>query len=71
MFEPLLPFPEPGFGLVLAAFAFFRLFDIWKPWPVRQAENWLPDGFGVMIDDVVAGVWALACVALLHGVGLV
>lgn len=67
----LLPFPEPGFGLVLAAFVFFRLFDIWKPWPVRQAENWLPGGFGVMIDDVVAGVWALACVALLHGVGLV
>ena len=66
----LLPFTEPGFGLVLAAFVFFRLFDIWKPWPVHAAENWLPDGFGVMIDDVVAGVWALICVGLLHWGGL-
>ena len=66
----LLPFEKPGFGLVLAAFAFFRLFDIWKPWPVRASENWLPAGFGVMIDDVVAGVWALLCVALLRWLGL-
>lgn len=51
----LLPFARPGFGLVLAAFAFFRLFDILKPWPVRASETWLPAGFGVMIDDVLAG----------------
>lgn len=62
----LLPFEQPDFWLVLAAFVFFRLFDIWKPWPVRASENWLPAGFGVMIDDVVAGIWALACVAVLH-----
>jgi len=67
----LLPFQNPGFGLVLAAFAFFRLFDICKPWPVRASENWLPAGFGIMIDDVLAGVWALLCVALLHATGLV
>ena len=66
----LLPFDKPGFGIVVAAFAFFRLFDIWKPWPVRASENWLPAGFGVMIDDVVAGVWALLCVALLRWLGL-
>ena len=66
----LLPFEKPGFGLVLAAFAFFRLFDIWKPWPVRASENWLPAGFGVMIDDVLAGVWALLCVAFLRWLGL-
>ena len=67
----LLPFKAPGFGLVLAAFAFFRLFDIRKPWPVRASENWLPDGFGIMIDDVLAGLMALVCVALLHAAGLV
>ena len=60
-----------GVWLVLAAFAFFRLFDICKPWPVRASENWLPAGFGIMIDDVVAGVWALLCVALLRVLGLV
>lgn len=67
----LLPFESPSFWLVLAAFAFFRLFDICKPWPVRASENWLPAGFGIMIDDVVAGVWALLCVALLRVLGLV
>ena len=41
-------------GLVL-----FRLFDIWKPWPVRKLEA-LPGGTGIMLDDVAAGVLALA-----------
>ena len=51
----LLPFAAPGVWLVVAAFVFFRIFDIAKPWPVRASENWLPDGFGVMLDDVLAG----------------
>jgi len=38
-------------------FVFFRLFDIWKPWPVSAVEK-LPGGFGVMMDDVVAGLIA-------------
>jgi phosphatidylglycerophosphatase A len=41
----------------LAAFALFRLFDIWKPWPVRQLES-LPSGWGINADDVMAGVYA-------------
>jgi len=47
----------------LVALALFRLFDIWKPWPVRLLER-LPGGWGIMLDDVAAGVLAL-------GVGLV
>lgn len=39
-------------GLIL-----FRIFDIWKPWPVRQLEN-LPRGWGIMADDWMAGVYA-------------
>ena len=66
----LLPFAEPGFWLVIAAFVFFRVFDIVKPWPVRPSENWLPDGLGVMLDDVLAGLWALLCVGVLHWAGL-
>ncbi len=40
-----------------AAFILFRVFDIWKPWPVRQFEN-LPDGTGIVADDLAAGVYA-------------
>jgi phosphatidylglycerophosphatase A len=40
----------------LGAFALFRLFDIWKPPPVRQLEA-LPGGWGINLDDVMAGVY--------------
>ena len=42
---------------VLGAFVLFRLFDIWKPVPVRQMERW-PGGVGIVADDVMAGVYA-------------
>lgn len=51
-------------AFLLVPFAFFRLFDIWKPWPVHASESWLPDGWGIMIDDVFAGLWALLCTCL-------
>jgi phosphatidylglycerophosphatase A len=41
----------------VAAFALFRVFDIWKPWPVRRFED-LPDGTGIVTDDLAAGVYA-------------
>jgi phosphatidylglycerophosphatase A len=41
----------------LAAFLLFRLFDIWKPWPVRRLED-LPEGTGIVVDDLGAGVYA-------------
>ena len=40
----------------LAAFVLFRLFDIWKPWPIRRLEN-LPEGIGIVADDLGAGVY--------------
>ncbi|HWU77846.1 MAG TPA: phosphatidylglycerophosphatase A [Rhodanobacter sp.] len=43
--------PVLGFGL-------FRLFDVWKPWPIRWLDRRVKGGFGVMIDDVIAGVFA-------------
>ena len=66
----LLPFPNPSFFMVLAAFVLFRIFDIAKPWPVKASESWLPAGYGVMIDDVVAGLWALLCLSVLAWMGL-
>jgi phosphatidylglycerophosphatase A len=37
----------------------FRLFDIWKPWPVSWADQKLHGGFGAMFDDALAGLYAL------------
>ncbi len=58
----------PAFAL---AFAFFRLFDIWKPWPVSWADQKLEGGFGVMADDMLAGLMAGFVVVLIRfGVAL-
>jgi phosphatidylglycerophosphatase A len=46
------------------AFALFRLFDIWKPWPVGWADRELPGGLGVMADDMIAGLMAGVLVAI-------
>lgn len=45
---------------LVAAFILFRLFDIWKPWPIRSLQR-LPGGWGVVLDDVAAGLVAAAC----------
>lgn len=42
----------------LLAFALFRLFDIWKPWPIGPIDKKVPGGFGVMVDDLIAGLFA-------------
>jgi phosphatidylglycerophosphatase A len=49
---------------VLAAFILFRAFDIMKPPPIRQLER-LPQGFGIMLDDIGAGIYALVVMRLL------
>lgn len=46
---------------LLAGFALFRFFDILKPWPISWCDKHLHGGFGIMIDDVLAGVFAFAC----------
>ncbi len=48
----------PGWIWVLLGFVLFRLFDIWKPWPIRRLDRSVPGGFGIMLDDVVAAVYA-------------
>ena len=54
---------------VLAGFILFRVFDIVKPPPVRQLER-LPEGTGIVVDDVAAGVYALGALQLLMHFGL-
>ncbi len=53
---------------VVAGFILFRLFDIWKPWPIRLLDEKLHGGLGIMLDDVVAGVFAGVCLSLLVAV---
>ncbi len=66
-----------GFLLVLAftpatwlwvalAFALFRVFDIFKPWPIHIADKHIKGGFGVMFDDILAAAYAIVCVLLLR-----
>lgn len=44
---------------LIAAFVLFRLFDIWKPWPIRYFDKKMGGGFGVMVDDVLAAVYTI------------
>jgi phosphatidylglycerophosphatase A len=53
---------------VLASVVLFRVFDQWKPWPARRAEK-LPEGWGVVMDDVFAGLWGVAVVLVLRAAG--
>jgi phosphatidylglycerophosphatase A len=48
---------HPNWIILLAGLILFRVFDIWKPFPVRQAES-LPGGWGIMADDWMAGIYA-------------
>jgi phosphatidylglycerophosphatase A len=50
-------------GFYVAAFFLFRIFDIIKPFPVRKSES-LPGGLGIMVDDVLAGLYVLALMQL-------
>jgi len=49
---------------LLAAFVLFRLFDIFKPWPIRALDRKVSGGFGIMLDDVFAALYAMALLAL-------
>lgn len=49
---------------ILLGFVLFRVFDVFKPWPVKIADAKMKGGFGIMLDDVLAGLYALACMHL-------
>lgn len=49
---------ELSWQSLLAGFALFRGFDILKPWPIKWLDKHVAGGFGIMIDDVLAGVFA-------------
>jgi len=54
--------------LVFISFIIFRIFDILKPWPASYADKKMSDGFGVMLDDVFAGIYAAILVCLIGSI---
>ncbi|MAT64733.1 MAG: phosphatidylglycerophosphatase A [Gammaproteobacteria bacterium] len=54
----------PSWPALLLGFALFRLFDILKPWPIRWLDRHVQGGLGIMLDDVLAGVFAGLCLWL-------
>ena len=65
MWITMLWLPHQWYWLLIA-FALFRLFDIWKPWPVSVADREVAGGLGIMLDDVVAAVYALGTLQLAY-----
>ena len=62
MYVTLLVVP-PQIALWALAFGLFRLFDIWKPWPIRDLDHRLAGGTGIMLDDLVAALYAAVLLA--------
>lgn len=61
-----MTFAPPGWEWMLVGFVLFRFFDILKPWPVSLADRKVHGGFGIMLDDVLAGLMAAAGVGVLQ-----
>ncbi len=61
----VLALTPPNWLWWLLAFGLFRLFDIWKPFPIRQFDAKLKNGFGVMFDDLLAAIFAIASLKLI------
>jgi len=61
-----LAVPEKGLLALVLVFVFFRFFDILKPWPIRDVDHSLGGGLGIMLDDLIAALYAAVCVATLR-----
>ena len=54
-----------GILWIALGFIFFRIFDIWKPWPIDYTDRHVSGGFGMILDDVLAGVYSIIFLKLL------
>ena len=61
-FLPLIYLGQMSWFWLLVGFALFRLFDVWKPWPIRVIDRQVGGGFGIMFDDIIAGLCAAICI---------
>jgi phosphatidylglycerophosphatase A len=55
--QAVLVFAEPTLAGIVAAFVLFRIFDVWKPFPIHRLQD-LPGGWGIVADDALAGLYA-------------
>jgi len=55
-----------GWYWMLAGFVLFRFFDALKPWPISWFDKNVGGGFGIMLDDVIAGIFSLCCLLLIQ-----
>ena len=62
IFIVLAAVPELSWQWILMAFVLFRFFDILKPYPIRYFDEKLKSGFGIMVDDVLAAIYAVIVV---------
>ena len=58
-------FAPPGWLWIVAGFVLFRFFDILKPWPIKWFDSKVGGGFGIMVDDLLAGLAAAAVLQLM------
>lgn len=66
-FLPLIYLEQMSLFWILIGFVLFRIFDIWKPWPINVVDRQVSGGVGIMLDDIIAGIWAAFCIwAYLH-----
>lgn len=50
---------------ILLGFILFRIFDIWKPWPIRWIDEHVTGGFGIVLDDILAGIYAMVIIQIM------
>ena len=63
IYETLYPLPKIYY--CVAAFLTFRLFDIWKPYPISYVDNNMTGSFGIMLDDIIAGFYSILILSLI------
>ncbi len=61
-----LALPHRGLLWLLLLFVLFRVFDIAKPWPIRDVDHRLGGGLGIMLDDLIAAAYAAFCLAAIR-----
>ena len=64
-----MAFLTPSLNAVICGFVLFRFFDIVKPWPIGWLDKKMQGGIGIMIDDIVAGIFAAVIAAYISYLG--